>query len=429
MGPEQINAALEEANRLLEAGNPDECLRQLDSLQAHVVELDDRIECAALRAYALAELGRIEEALELLEGLLEQHPDSPRLYGAMGVVLSNDNDLEAARQALENAVALDAQDETLLGNLALVYEKLNDYETASRLYDQAIAQGADLDWALQRKAFVLTEAGSTAEARATIRRYLSLVPDDADQWIALAILHSDDAQYDEACNCYREAERIAPDSAGLRLNWGVTAVRSGNLALARRQLAELRRVAPDSMRPLLLHAFILEEQGNLRAARHCYREALTRVDETNRAELTYVLEMAMDFFARGNLRERCERLLQRAYAANACTVELCEPYRELSGVHVARGFWFNLVVEADFRDGLCAVYEEGAESGPHQRYQRNFQVVARNHDEATEIVLDFMARAGEAHVSVREFVREEAFEDFYTGIYEIERESLVLGSA
>lgn len=430
MDPERIDSVLDEANRLLEAGRPDESLRRLESVADELLDSDDRIECAALRAYALSEMGRTDEALQTLDPLLAEFPDSARLFGALGVVLSGANHLEQARAALETAVTLDAEDETLLANLALVYEKLRDYRTAIRLYERALELGADLDWALQRKAYALAEAGEVDEAKATLKRYLSLVPDDIEQWIALAILHSDDEEYPEAYACYRQVEQIEPDSASLRLNWGVTAVRAGNLSVARRQLEHLRRVEPDSARPLLLRAFILEEQRRVDEAAACYEQALERVTTGRPGELAYTLEMAMDFFARQEQRERCEALFQRAYAANACTVDLCEPYRELTGEQLPRGYWFSLVVEADYRDGLHPVFEPGEEvSERPRRYQRNFQVVARDHDEAVQLVLDVMQRHGETGVLIREFLREEPLEDVHSGLYEIERESYILPSA
>ena len=44
-------------------------------------------------------------------------------------------------------------------------------------------------------------------------------------------------------------------------------------------------------------------------------------------------------------------------------------------------------------------------------------------------MLDFARRLGETGVAVREFVREEPLENVFTGIYEVEKESLVLSSA
>ena len=427
MDPEYVDALLDRAHRLLSEGRPAESLRCLDEVEGRLLDADDQIEHASLRAHALLELERDDEALQTLEEAIEEFPESARLLGALGVVLSSGNDLQGARQALESAISLDPEDEVHLANLALVHEKMRDYPEALRLYDQALDMGADLDWALQRKATTLIEAGEVDQARGTLKRYLSLVPSDAAQWISLAILYSDDGLFDDAFECYRQAERIEANSTSLRLNWGVSAVRAGRLPVAMEQLEHLRRAAANSTRPTLLEAFILEEQGDLREALRCYAKTVTLVDPGDFDELSYTFEMAMDFYARRNMRGRCERLLKRAHEANACTVELCEAYRELTGDRLKRGYWFNIVIEADYRSGLQELHELGADRhGRFTRFQRGFQVVARDRDEAVTLVLDFAARMGETGLTVCEFAREERMEDVYTGIYEVDRESLVL---
>ncbi|NLG44178.1 MAG: hypothetical protein GX547_13090, partial [Phycisphaerae bacterium] len=45
------------------------------------------------------------------------------------------------------------------------------------------------------------------------------------------------------------------------------------------------------------------------------------------------------------------------------------------------------------------------------------------------MVTRFAQRAGERHVVVREFLREEKIQDLYSGVYEIDAESYVLRSA
>ena len=425
MGPDETDALLERASRLLETGKAAACLECLDALRGDQLEGDDHVEWASLRAWALTELGRDEEALELLDGALAEFPDSSRLLGTLGVVLSNGEDLEDACDVLERAVDVNPRDEVALANLALVCEKLRDYPRAAELYDQALSLGADIDWVLQRKAAVLTECGRYADAKATAKRYLSLVPEDAAQWIALGILHSDDEEYKDAFSCYRTAEELDPQSASLRLNWGVTAVRAQDLEMAYAQLAQLKDIEPRSTRWWLLRAFILEEEGSIEKAREIYERALKR-KTTDRAELSYVLEMAMDFYSRQRSRRACAGLLKRAYRENACSVELCEAYREAIGTYVERAQWFSVAVEAEYRDGLVEVRDR---HDPPDRlcthFVRDFQVIARNHDEALSLVMGLVRSMGESNATVREFTGRERVEDTYTGIYEVAAESFV----
>lgn len=436
MDSDYVDSILERASELLEAGQPDAALRRLDRLEGELLEGEDRTEYGALRACVLAELGRFDDALDLLEPLLDEFPDAAGLHAARGIVLSSAEVLDEARAALEQAVALDEEDETAIANLALVCEKMREYEQAIRLYDRAMELGADIDWLLQRKAATQAELGDYAGAKPTLKRYLSLVPDDAAQWVTLAILHSDDEEFEQAAACYRMAEQLEPESAALRLNWGVTAVRGRDLAEARRQCEHLQQIIPDSARTLLLQAFILEEDDDLSAAQTAYDEALARIRPDDYDELTYALEMAMDFFARHEMTRRCEQLFAQAYAANACTVELCEAYREATAQYRDESCWFSLAVEADYRPGLSEVRAgppgriappatESLKNGPPTRFLRIYQIVAPDRDAATAGILDFMRLMGETGACIREFTNEDHIEDVRDGIYEVDRDSVV----
>lgn len=428
MNVEEVGRILEKANELLEAGKPADTLRCLKRLEGVPLEEDDRIECASLRAWAYSELNCCEKALQVLDPLIEEFPESARLRGTRGVVLSNAGNYEQACVELEEACRLDSADEVAVANLALVYERLREYDRALELYERALDMGADIDWLLQRKAAVQNELGELTEAKRTLRRYLSLEPEDAQQWVNLGVLHSDEQEYAQAFACYRAAEQIAPDLVSLRLNWGVTAVRAGELDQARRQLRYLERLEPQRSRVWLLRAFIFEEEGALASATAAYEEALRRVSAEDLEELSYALEMAMDYAARHERIGWCDFLLKEAYRANACSVELCEAYRECTGEYVERAVWYSLMVQAAYRDGLVELADAGS-GRPRRRtrFLRNFQVVARDRDEAIAITLALAQRMGERDVRVREFVSEEPIEDTYTGVYEIDRQSLVCG--
>ena len=426
MDPDEIQEIFDRANDRLEAGRPEEALRCLKPLEGNLEDPEDRIEFISLKTWALSEIGRDQEAMQLLEAALQEFPDSSRLQSTVGVVLSNGGDLDGALDALERAVEMDEDDEVALANLGLIYERLRFFEQALQIYNRAVEMGAEIDWLLKRLAAVQAELGQTAEARSTLMRYLSLAPDDADQWITLGILHSDDNQFEDAFRCFRMAEQVAPDNAGLRLNWGVTGVRAHQLEIAEQQLRYLKRLEPGSTRPILLKAFILEERGDLKSAHRQYLQALKRMHPGDYEELTYTLEMAMDFFSRHGFLQACEQILQEAYARNACTVELCEAFREATGTAVERANWYSLILEGDYRKGLDEIIDARTDRRrPFTRFLRNYQVIAKDHDDALTCVLQFAQRMGESNVQVREFVSEESIADARLGLYEIERESLV----
>ena len=427
MSPESISEVLERAHDLLSAGRPGAALRVLRSLGDEYLEEEDRIEYTALQALALSDSGRGDRAVDLLDALLEEFPDSARLHSTAGIVLAAAGEFEDACDELEEAHDLDPGDASTLANLAMVYEELREYDRAAKLYARAAEKGGDLQWILPRQAAVYTEMNLTTRACKTLRRYLSIVPDDAEQWIALAILCSDDGDFHAAGDCYRHAERLDGDSATLRLNWGVTAVRAHDTDEAERQRAHLAALEPDAARTFLLEAYILEERGELVAAEAAYERALQVCVDENDEEQTYTLEMAMDFFARQQRAGVCDKLLAAAYRINACTVELCEAHRQVHAAACEAPRWFSVMLEADHRAGLSEMRALDAESAElPRRYLRNFQVVARDRDEAVSMAIETAQQFGETNVIVREFAGEEALEGAYGGLYEIARDAFVV---
>lgn len=425
MSSNDVQRILSEASLLLESGRPAEtlnCLRRIELLG----DDDFRIECGALRAWALAELGHVDSALETLRPLLESFPDSARLHGTLGVVLSNDGNLEDACEALEQAVELDGDDPTALANLALVHERLREFEMALELYDRAIEVGADIDWLLERKAAVHAELGQYEQAKRTLRRYLSIAPEDVRQLVFLATLHGDDEEYDEAFRCLAVAEHIAPNDPSVRLNWGIVAAQAGRFEVAQRQLRLLRHIEPRSPRVMLLEAVICDYDGQVDAAAQRYEQAVQCADPTDAAAFQDTIEMALDFFVRNGFSAQCERIFDLAYRANACTIDVCESYRSAVGEHIEKAAWFSLLVEAAYRPGLCEVRDRSGRGNQlPNRYARNVQVIARDRDEAMAMVSDLLRRMGEQNVRITEFIADEAMENVHLGPYEIEREALV----
>ena len=412
MDSDFIEDQLQQAADLLDAGKPAEALRCLEAIQDELLESEERIECASLSGWALSGLGRADEAVALLQPLLEQFPESSRLFGTLGVVLSDAERLEEACDVLEKAIELDHTDGVLLANLGYVHEKLHDCVAATKLYDRSLQNGADVGWVLRRLATVQCDMDEHAAARASLRRYLSLCPEDSAEWISLAIVYSELGEYDDSFECYRRAESLGADDVSLHFNWGLTAERAGRVEDARARLRRLTAVASDSPQVAVLRGFILEHEGDLEAAFASHLEAIVRAGGEHIEERVYAYETAMDFCAEHKMRDEAEALFRRAYADDACSVELCEAHRELTGESLDRAYWFSLMMD-----------KRGRRRGPRSKTRstaRRFQVVARDRDHAIAMVHEFVQRMGDTKVSVSEFVNEEPMEDTFTGIYEVE---------
>jgi Flp pilus assembly protein TadD len=415
MNHEDIQGRLRRASYLLNTGKAREVIACIDEIAQNLVETDDRIEAAALRAWALSELGQADDALASLRRLMREFPEAPRLHGTLGVVLSNVNRLEEARESLELAVTLDESDPILLANLGYVYEKLGECGIALAHYDEALENGADLGWILQRKGAAQRECEDYLGAKSTLRRYLSLAPDDDQEWTSLAIVYSELGDYESAFKCYQQAEQLSPDSPSLRFNWGLTAERAGRIDLARVQLEHLNRSAGHTPQPYLLKAFILEHEGRLREAYSAHMDALGRVPVADRDEMAYTVNAAIEFCIDHRMTREAKRLFQHAYRHDACTVDVCESYREALNDRLDDGYWFSIMVETD----LSPAFVQDDAPRPGRRHLRNYQIIAQDRDDAVDQLGRLLKRMGETTARIVEFVDEEPIDDDFAGVYEV----------
>lgn len=423
-----IQASLSEAGALIDAGRSAEALARLRRFQADILDDELKVELLCLRSLATADMDQTDDALAQIREVVEEFPDSPRALGTLGLVLSRLSHWEDAAEALEQAVQLAPDDPTHLANLGLVLERMGEFASAREAYERSIAAGAEPVWVMPRLAVAQAELGERATAKQTLRKHLEIAPTDIDQWITLAIMFSDDEEYEDARQCYVRVEQIAPDNPMLRMNWGVTAVRCGKLTEACEQLGVLEKLEPMTSRPILLRAFLREAEGDDREALRTYDEALRVAETGDSHEMAYAVEMAMDFASRHGMVQRCDQLFEIAYRHNVCTADLCDAYREATGQRLKKAAWFSIMVEADYRPGLDEVTEPGEPDDQRpERFQRNYQFIARDRDDALTTLRQTLEQLGEKHIRILEFAGEEAVEDVFTGVYEIEPQSLVFG--
>lgn len=127
--PRKAATALEQANRLVKEGKPQEALQALDlALAASPRDAQLRF----LYGVILVERKRVSEALDVFQQLTEDFPEIPEPYNNLAVLYAQRGDLDRARAALENAVRA-------LPAYALAHENLGDVylRMAARSYELA----------------------------------------------------------------------------------------------------------------------------------------------------------------------------------------------------------------------------------------------------------------------------------------------------
>jgi tetratricopeptide (TPR) repeat protein len=123
-------AELQEANRLLKAGQTQQAL---DRANAFLATKPKDAVARFIKGIAQSELGKTNDAIQTFQSLTEDFPELPEPYNNLAVLYSSKGQFEKARVALELAIQTHPTYATAHENLGDIYAKL-----ASQAYDKAL---------------------------------------------------------------------------------------------------------------------------------------------------------------------------------------------------------------------------------------------------------------------------------------------------
>ena len=169
--------------------------------------LDGDTERTLAKVEALLLEGKHDPAVELLRGLVEQHPRDARAQRELGFALLLKNDFQAGAQALERACALDPLDLESHLALARAQEQLAQLDAAIETYRKACLLGPTHSRVFRRLGELLLERHA--------RRLDEPAPSEEAQRAA----QKDRA---EALRAYERAARIDPLDEGIALERAAT---------------------------------------------------------------------------------------------------------------------------------------------------------------------------------------------------------------
>jgi tetratricopeptide (TPR) repeat protein len=185
---------------------PDPLLQQVESLRAGT-----GTGTVTATADAMADQGRVPEAIAMLEDWIRQHPDANQAYLSLGRIYFNLGDGPAAERVLRRLWALEPNGPAapfLLGG-ALSLQK--DYRGAAECFRKTIELKPDHAHAYYNLGICLVALGDRDGAITAFRAAIRYKPDLANAHTSLADLLTQPGQEAEALDHLRQALRLAPD--------------------------------------------------------------------------------------------------------------------------------------------------------------------------------------------------------------------------
>lgn len=223
---------------------------------------------------ALADAGRIREAVSLYRRALAQRPDYADAHCNLGAALANLGQLEEAEQSYRRAIAIDPGAAVACYNLGNVLRDLGRQDDAEQSYRRAIALRPDFAVAHYNLANLHKVLGRLEEAESGYCRALVLQPEYVEAHNNRGAVLADLGRLGEAERSYRAALAIRPGHALAHNNLGNLLRELGRHEEAERCYREAVALSPGLADAHGHHANALLDLCRLGEAEESYRRAL-----------------------------------------------------------------------------------------------------------------------------------------------------------
>ncbi|MBI2820877.1 MAG: tetratricopeptide repeat protein [Acidobacteria bacterium] len=280
-----------------------------------------------LLALNLKALGRIVEAKERLQRVLEVNAGHADALGLLAAIYLDEGNTEQAKTLLEKAVEVNPRLESAFYTLAFIAQKNGQAEEALRYY-QKFTELVPKDAAAQlNMAALLAGMDRMEEATKYARRATELDPDNADTWTELGKIQSLTDSQDEAQQSFQRAVALRPQwSEAHRLLVGLL-LNAGRAEEADEILQQVEKTNPREPEFYTLVGRVAVRLGDPVRSLQAYGKA-RQLDPT--AERTFDFAMA---YARSGIYPLAEEYLAEAVKMQPA---LCEAWLNLGSVRDRR---------------------------------------------------------------------------------------------
>jgi len=225
--------------------------------------MDEETKQAIALAREYYEQREYDHAERQLEKVADQTRGYADIHNMRGVIHHDRGRLDLARDEFEHALAINPAYTEAALNLAVTYNDLGNYEDAQRVYRS-----------------VVNRNGATTEAIDPFAKGKI-----ANLHAELAQAYLDVELPNEAVQEYRNAIRLCPDFADLRVKLAAVYQQMGDLSAARFELGEAIRVRPRYIPARVAMGVLLLITGQRAKAIEEWEEALRREPENKSARM------------------------------------------------------------------------------------------------------------------------------------------------
>ena len=189
--------------------------------------------------------GQLQGALEQVEILMQQFPNSSFLYNISGAVYKEIGQLDASIEAYSKALAIVPENAEVYSNMGNALQEQGKLEEAIEAYNKALAIKPDYADAYYNMGNALQEQGKLEEAIAAYNKSLSIQPDNAEAYSNMGATLQEQGKLKYSIEAFSNALTLQPDNAEAYNNMGMSLIYQGKLEEAIAAFNKALAIQPD----------------------------------------------------------------------------------------------------------------------------------------------------------------------------------------
>jgi predicted O-linked N-acetylglucosamine transferase (SPINDLY family) len=172
------------------------------------------------QAVVLHQQGRLQEASQIYEGLLQVDPKHFHALHLLGVIAYQTKNYEIAVDLIGKAISINSNNPAAYSNQGAALKELGQLQAAVASYDKAISLKSDYAEAHNNRGNALRELGQFRAALASCDKAISLKSNYADAHYNRGIVLTELGQFKAALASYDNAISFKPDLTEVHFNRG-----------------------------------------------------------------------------------------------------------------------------------------------------------------------------------------------------------------
>ncbi len=231
-------------------------------------------------ARAYSQLGKIPEAIDAYERLLDTPVDQAEIYAELGLLFSKQNNYQKATWNYEQALVFKPDWAELKYNLAVVLHQSGNWSEAIAAYSKAIEAKPDYAAAYFNLGVLYDQKGELEAAIASYEQVIAIQPNFTRAYSNLGSTFARQKKYDQAISIFRKGLYIDPTWATLHNNLGQVYWFNQQHKLAYSSFQTAITLEPKMSLAHHNLGKLWQQQGNYPQAIECFLK-VTKLEPTN----------------------------------------------------------------------------------------------------------------------------------------------------